>query len=49
MIVNLIHFVTAAVQTAWGLAVTHPQVTIPGTLLLVGTMVIVGRKNRVHN
>lgn len=46
---TLIHTVTTAAQATWNALVTHPDITIPGTLLLLGTMVIFGRKNRVHN
>lgn len=45
---TLIHTVTTAAQATWTTLVTHPEVTIPGTLLLLGAMVAFGRKNRVH-
>lgn len=37
------------IQGIWTVLVTHPQVTIPGAVLLIGAMLIVGRKTRVHN
>jgi hypothetical protein len=46
---TLINIVTTTVQATWNTLVTHPDITIPGTILLVGTMVIFGRKNRVRN
>lgn len=45
---TLINIVTTTVQTTWNALVTHPEITIPGTLLLIGTMVAFGRKARVH-
>lgn len=46
---TLIHFVTTTIQTTWTTLATYPEITVPGVVLLVGAMVIVGRKNRVHN
>lgn len=46
---NLFHFVTNTVQDTWTLFATHPVVTVPGLIVLVGVMVLVGHKNRVHN
>lgn len=45
---TVIHIVTSTIQTTWTTLATHPEVTIPGTLLLLGAMVAFGRKARVH-
>lgn len=43
---TLTHFVTGTIQGLWTLIATHPIVTIPGAILVIGALVVGGRTSR---